>query len=607
MDYFSELKRRNVFKVAVAYLVVSWIMVQVADTIAPMMNLPESAPRLILYILIILFPIALFLAWAFEIKATGNSDESSERASPVSNLFPVILGVLMLAGLGYFMLRDAEPEPVSEEIAIEQGPSAESIAVLAFADLSSEGDQEYFGDGISDAVLNVLTKFDDLSVSSRTSSFAFKGADRNVTEIANILNVAHILEGSVKKAGNRVLITAQLIDASANRQIWSDTYERELTTENIFAIQAEIASSIVDALGVELGISLQGDLAVASVTENMGAYDLYLQAQKLLTIQSTVNSKLQVELMERAVALDPDFAEAWALLALSLMDLPTWDDNLDMAQYQHRAIEAAERAVELDPLNMMAKVTLVSAYSFSHQWQKADDMVARLQQLSPGYVKAPARLMGLGYLSQANEEAKRLEREFPEEGLNNMVQALYSEAMGQNEEAIKQFGLTALKGYNAGIDDDLAAIYWQMGNVSVWSVITAKEMVRFDPELVPLLPHMRDLMLALPENRERALERFTAISRELGFSIDDLLSKGPNWGLRVTYDFAVMLGGAGKIADILWSNEPKLWMWSQRLHEFRQSEPFREKVRNSGMLAYWQKNGWPDLCRAIGDDDFVCD
>lgn len=607
MNFFSELKRRNVFKVAVAYLVVSWIMVQVADTIAPMMNLPESAPRFILYILIIIFPIALLLAWAFEINPTSRVDEISEKKSSVSNLFPVLLGVIILAGIGYFMLAEEEADAPQQVASIEQGPSAESIDVLAFADLSSEGDQEYFGDGISDAVLNVLTKFDDLSVSSRTSSFAFKGANRNVTEIASLLNVAHVLEGSVKKAGNRVLITAQLIDASANRQIWSDTYERELTTENIFAIQAEIASSIVDALGVELGISLQGDLAVENVTENMGAYDLYLQAQKLTTIQSIVNSRRQVELMERAVELDPDFAEAWALLALSLMDLPTWDDTFDMLEYQRRAIAAAERSVALDPLNVSARVTLVSAYSFTHQWQKADDMVAELQKILPGYVKAPARLMGLGYLSQANEQAKRLELEYPEEGLNNMVQALYSEAMGQNEEAIKQFGLTAIKGYNATIFDDLAAIYLRMGNVSVWSVIMAKDMLRTDSELLPLLPHMRDLLLTKPDDKERARQRFISIARELGFSVDDLIEKGRYFGFRVSFDMVVLLGRADKIADLMWSNEPKLWMWTQRLHDFRQSEAFREKVRTSGMFSYWQENGWPDLCRAIGDDDFVCD
>lgn len=600
---FEQLKRRKVFQVGATYLVVGWLVVQVADTIAPMMNLSDSAPRYILFLLIVLFPIVLFLAWVFDIKQT-DSELSSK------SFFPLVIGVILLGAVGYYLLPDTTEEvteSAQEMPIVPAEPDQASIAVLAFADLSPEGDQEYFGDGISESLLNVLAKIDQLSVSSRTSSFAFKGKDRNVTDIASILNVAHVLEGSVKKAGNRVLITAQLIDGPNNRQIWSDTYERELTTENIFAIQTVIATSIVEALRVELNISLEGDVKVTNVTENMSAYDLYLQGSQLLNIESPENTRRRVELMEQVIELDPNFSEAWALLASSYMNLPTWDDNLDMMLYQSRAIAAAEKSISLDPSNISAHITLVSAFSFTHQWNKADDMVFEVSRLVSGYVKAPARLMGLGYLSKANDEAKRLSMMFPEDGIHHLVQALYAEAINQNQEAINQFGLTALKGYNAGIDDDLAAVYWNMGNVSVWSVLTAKEMVRTDPELLPLLPHMRDLLLVEPADRERAKQRFIAVSRELGFTVDDLLSKGPNWGLRVSYDFAVLLGGADKIADILWSNEPKLWMWSQRLHDFRQSEPFRKKVRESGMLVYWQKHGWPDLCRGVGDDDFICD
>ena len=266
--------------------------------------------------------------------------------------------------------KGAEPEQTIVAEPASTAPEQASIAVLAFADLSPEGDQEYFGDGISESLLNVLSKIDQLSVSSRTSSFAFKGENRNVTDIAEILNVAHVLEGSVKKAGNRVLITAQLIDASQNRHLWSDTYERELTTENIFAIQAEIATAIVAALSEELGLGIESEVSVMAGTENMDAYDLFLQAKETSNIDFTENVRKRVELLARAVELDPNFAEAWAMYAGELTSLTSWDHTLDIALYQNRAIAAAERAIEIDPSIEEAYKALIDAYFYLNEWEK---------------------------------------------------------------------------------------------------------------------------------------------------------------------------------------------------------------------------------------------
>lgn len=603
-NFFEELKRRKVFQVGAAYLVVGWIVVQVADTIAPIMNLPQSATKYILFLLIVLFPIVLFLAWIFDIKKT-DSEVSGK------SFLPMVLGVILLGGIGYYALSDneevIEEQTVQEMPIIPAEPDQASIAVLAFADLSPEGDQEYFGDGISESLLNVLTKIDQLSVSSRTSSFAFKGENRNVTDIASILNVAYVLEGSVRKAGNRVLITAQLIDAASDRHLYSDTFERELTTENIFAIQAEIATSIVDALSEELGIGIEGDMTVEAGTENMDAYDLYLQAKEAEKIDSAASARNMVEFLERIVELDSEFAEAWAMYAQQLSWLPTWDEKLEIAPYQNRAIAAAERALELEPSQELAYHALLSSYFNLHQWEKVDNIVIRAKSIFSNFLMSPGNVMSLGYLNEGYLRSVELSKQYPEVGAHYLHQAIYFEAMGKNEAAIEQFEVAILKGYKGGTNKNIAQAHWNLGNTETWTAITSREMEDLDPELQPLLPHMRDLKLASDQDKPQAIIRFKTIARQMGIEIEDLLVKGPRFGLRVSYDIAVLLGGAEAVAEIHWTNNPMFWMWSTVLHDFRQTDAFRSRVRSSGMLAYWQKHGWPDLCRAVGEDDFVCD
>jgi TolB-like protein len=267
-NIFHELKRRKVFRVGAAYVVLGWLLIQVADTIAPMMNLPNTAPRFVLFLLIILFPIALFLVWAFESR-------------PEQGLLPVIASMAVLGVVGFLLLwvwEDAPDEalPIAEEGAAEAvfEPAPGSIAVLPFADLSPAGDQEYFADGIAEELLNVLATLDELSVASRTSAFAFKGENRNIADIADVLGVAHVVEGSVRKGGDRIRNTAQLIDANSDRQLWSDAFDRELTIDNLLAIQDEIANAIVGALRNETSITIGRDVSIDQVTEELDAYEL---------------------------------------------------------------------------------------------------------------------------------------------------------------------------------------------------------------------------------------------------------------------------------------------------------------------------------------------
>ena len=315
-QFFDELKRRNVLRVAIAYLVVSWLLIQVADTIFPAYGLPDSALTILITILAIGFVPVLVLAWAFELTPEGvKRDQDVDRSTPASlaagkNLDRLIIVVLALA-LGYFavdkfVLGPARDVELVEEATLQGRAQAlaesygeKSIAVLPFINMSSDPDQEYFSDGISEELLNLLAQIPELRVISRSSAFSFKGKNIAIPTVAEQLNVAHVLEGSVRKVGNRVRITAQLIEASSDSHLWSQSYDREL--DDIFAVQDEIASAVVAALK----LTLLGPALHVKETDPE-AYTLYLQARHLL-LQIREEHIPQAEaLVRRALELDPD-------------------------------------------------------------------------------------------------------------------------------------------------------------------------------------------------------------------------------------------------------------------------------------------------------------
>jgi TolB-like protein len=259
MAIFDELRRRNVFRVAAAYLVISWLLMQVADTLAPALHLPESVNSAVLFFLILGFPLALFFAWAFELTPEGLKREKDvEREHSITRLtgrkLDRFIIICLAAALGYFAYdRFVSPAPgrgeTSEssphDIVASKAPR-QSIAVLPFVNMSGDPDNEYFSDGLSEEILNLLARIPDLKVIGRTSSFAFKGKNEDLRAIGEALDVVTVLEGSVRKSGDRVRITAQLIDVADGSHIWSDTYDR--TMVDIFAIQDDVAGAIKEAL-----------------------------------------------------------------------------------------------------------------------------------------------------------------------------------------------------------------------------------------------------------------------------------------------------------------------------------------------------------------------
>ena len=327
--FFAELQRRNVYKVAIAYAVVAWLLMQIASQIFPFFEIPNWAVRLVVLLLVIGFPVALILAWAFEltpegIKRTEDVDLSeSVRRKTGRKLDFFIIAVLVLV-IGILLFQRIHPT-VSPAVS---SSLEKSIAVLPFENLSRDPDNAYFTDGVQDEILADLAKVADLKVISRTSVMQYKNtATRNLPEIAQALKVAHVLEGSVQRSGNRVRVSAQLIDARNDTHVWAEKYDRELA--DVFAIQSEIAGKIADQLQAKLSPTEKSAISERP-TSDMVAYDLYLRAKELIyegryASREKENYFKAVQLLDQAVARDPAFLLAHCLLVYA-HDLIYWED-----------------------------------------------------------------------------------------------------------------------------------------------------------------------------------------------------------------------------------------------------------------------------------------
>ncbi len=367
MSLVAELQRRNVLRVALAYLAASWLAIQVVETIFPLFGLSDSAARLVVILLAIGFIPALVASWFFELTPEGfKRDSEVERSVSARHvtgrrLDRLIIVVLVLA-LVYFAVDKFVLSQARVESAREQGRTQglieaygdRSIAVLPFADMSAARDQGFMSDGIAEELLNLLAKVPELRVISRSSAFSFRGSNLDIPSIAEQLNVSYVLEGSVRTAGNRIRVTSQLIDARSDTHVWSETYEREL--DDIFAIQDDIANTVVGSLKLTL---LEGGLSVA--TADPEAYAHFLQGRYLHENPTTGGLEKALAEYKAAVAIDENYAPAWVWLAAVYDDLEETSEN-SYEEVGVLAKAAVNRALEIDPdyalaLGMRAIVT----------------------------------------------------------------------------------------------------------------------------------------------------------------------------------------------------------------------------------------------------------
>src|SRR5436189_4133070 len=317
-NFFAELKRRNVYKVAIAYAVIAWLLMQISTQVFPFLEIPNWAIRLVIMLIVIGFPIALVIAWAFELtpeglKRTEDVDVSKSITRKTGRKLDfLIIGVLLLV-ISILIFQRLHPN-VSPAVS---SSLEKSIAVLPFENFSEDKAFAFFADGVQDEILTDLAKIADLKVISRTSVTQYKNVStRNLPEIAQALKVAHVLEGSVQRSANRVRVSAQLIDARNDTHVWAEKYDRELA--DIFAIQSEIAQKIADQLQAKLSPTEKSAISERP-TSDLAAYDLYLRAKELIygvnPSPERENLFKMVQLLDQALARDPAFLLAHCLLA----------------------------------------------------------------------------------------------------------------------------------------------------------------------------------------------------------------------------------------------------------------------------------------------------
>ena len=411
MTLIRELQRRNVIRMAGLYLVGAWLLVQVASTLFPAFGVPGWALRGLVVVLVLGFVPMLVFAWVFEMTPDGLKRDA--QVSPGESIAPqtarrmdrMIIAVLLLA-LVYFGFdrlvlaprRDAAlvattTQTVTARATAQAKPSVgrNSIAVLPFVNMSGEAANEYFSDGISEEILNVLAGTPELQVAARTSSFAFKGKTMEVPAIAEQLKVRMVLEGSVRKQGDKVRITAQLIDAQSGFHVWSQTYDRKL--EDIFVIQDEIARAIGDELKVKIAAVAEPGQR-AGTARSVVAYDLYLRGMSLWHSRTEKGILEAISLFEKAAAADPQLAQAYAGLALAYAVLPSYSDKLPAAEAFPRSTEAALHALALDPSMPEPYAALATTTSFL-QRATSVALLRRALTLRPSFATAHQWLGGL--------------------------------------------------------------------------------------------------------------------------------------------------------------------------------------------------------------------
>ena len=490
-----EIHRRSLWQVLGIFLLGGWVAFEVVQTLTEGLGLPEWFPALAVVLLIIGLPVVLATAF---VQEGGPGHDAEEVASPTADaptgapaLFTwrnAILGgvaaLTLLTGVGVgWILFGGGLNTREAPTSIEQ-----SVAVLPFVNMSGDPDNEYFSDGITEELLNALAQLPDLRVPGRTSSFAFKGQNITIQQIADTLNVAHVLEGSVRRDGDRVLITAQLVDAQTDTHLWSDTYEREL--DDIFAIQREIATAIADQLQVTLSGDNQRQLATEA-TSNVEAHEAYLRSRYFWNQRTEASLRSAITEFQRAVDLDPSYAEAYSGLADSYLLVDVYTATAEDVDYRTnlgQGLNAAREAVRLAPDLGMASTSLGWGLWNVGEWESAEGAFERAIELSPGYATAHHWY-----------------------GVFLNTSGLHSEAVAQNRQALELDPISRI------ISSDLGMSLWRAGRTEE-AIEQFRETIRLAPGWATGWRHLSDVLLESGEYDE-GLEAYVSSARLLNRDI----------------------------------------------------------------------------------------
>ena len=445
-SFFAELKRRNVYKVAVAYIIAGWALSQGIAQVFPVFDVPNWVIRLIVLFIIIGLPIALVLAWMFELTPQGimrteAADAMPQAARPKKHvwIYVVVIGATISIGLFFLGRYSADNKTASPS-----GISNKSVAVLPFDNLSRDPDNAYFTEGVEDEILTQLAKVADLKVISRTSTQHFKSAPENLPAIAKQLGVMNILEGSVQKVADQVRVNVQLLSAMTGAHLWADTYDRKLT--DIFAVESDIAKSIAETLQAKLTGSAEQALA-SKPTENPQAHELYLRGRYFWNRRTGENLKKAADYFQQAIGKDPKYALAYSGLADCHVLLPVYPDlGSNPRDELPQALSEARKAVQLDDTLDEAHSSLARALASDLQLSAAVSEFTRAIELNPNYATAHQWfgecLQSQGRVEEGLAELKRAQELDPLSLIINSLLGFAFDTAGKSEDAIAQLRKT---------------------------------------------------------------------------------------------------------------------------------------------------------------------
>ena len=587
MSFVAELKRRNVLKVGAAYLVVAWLLIQVVATLAPQLQLPDWAPRLITLALLVGFPIAIVMAWVFERAPDGLKVEPAPFGN--KRLF-AIAGMLAVAAVGWY-LKGQSPLPADAGGAAD-GPR--SVAVLPFANLSGDAEQEFFSDGMTEELLNVLAKIPTLKVAARTSVFEFKDKGGDVREIGAKLGVSHIVEGSVRRDGPQVRVTAQLIRVADGFHVWSETYDREL--KGVFALQDEIARRIAEQLRGSLAV---GAAPAARVGIDPEAYDAYLKAR--VSYRARRNLPLVIAQLENAVMRAPEFAAAWASLSLA-REVAYWTTTplqriaLGEALPQMRA--AAERAAALDPAAAITLHALGNVARGEHRYAEAERLYLRAIEAEPTYADVREDHAELLFSVGRDEDSLAAARELVT--MEPMVEIFWFriadlaatlDRQDLLDEAVAHMAEAAPDGINTILAPTSLAIYHGRIDQARAGFAAARQRA-------PAVIAENWVMFRWSQGDPAVDDRLARATAE------DSNTFAHYAALRGDADLFFTSAAAARDAHIGYNAYGVLR--TPIAQRYLADPRAKQLLRDYGFEAYWREKGWPPLCRPLGDADFEC-
>jgi TolB-like protein len=619
MSLFAELKRRNVFRVGIAYLIGAWLLMQIADVVLNNISAPDWVFKSIMLLMGIGLPLALFFAWAFELTPDGVKRESevdrsqSIRRETGLKLNRGIIIILVLA-LAYFVwesrFADTGSEPFSQGTAGQTtdvgGKRAltpvanQSVAVLPFVNMSSDPEQEYFSDGITEEIINALVKIPGLSVPARTSVFGFKGQQGDVRKIGEQLSVAHVLEGSIRSQGDQVRITAQLIKVDDGFHLWSETFDRKL--DNIFVVQEEIATAIATILTGELGLGVK---TVPNQTTNMEAYDSYLQGRALLHKRGLDNLGRAVGLFKRTTELDPEFAPGWAAMALTYSVMDNTQELLE------KTISTAKHALSLDPKNVDALDALASALRDSWRWAEAEPYFEQAMAIDPQsseLLEDYAEFLCM--VGRFDEHLAVSEQGYAIDPLLGPLVDTYVVALtekGQYSKAIE-----VIEQWNKSISDEQFVLWW---HEPLWKMVPLMasgdtdgviEMVRqLGPE--HMAAPVRNAIIGLLENNDNEdaredLRSKAVLDDKSGYDVEAYIAN-----LVLIYAGDIDFSINQIITDVQNNSFGNMEeIWSPIYAELRKHPRFEEYLELTNLPEYWDQAGWPEICQRQDNGRIAC-